>query len=82
MLTATPVELVVATLPGLPRDGLERHGVPADLTLGPDGTADPVVAVPPETGLPTDPDGDGLYGDVNGNGRIDFADVVWLFTTL
>ena len=29
-----------------------------------------------------DTDADGLYDDVNGNGRIDFADVVWLFTHL
>ena len=29
---------------------------------------------------PTDPDGDGRYEDVNGNGRIDYDDVVVLFT--
>ncbi|SEW02604.1 alkaline phosphatase PhoX [Natrinema salifodinae] len=28
---------------------------------------------------PTDPDGDGLYEDVNGNGRLDYDDVVTLF---
>jgi PKD repeat protein len=31
---------------------------------------------------PTDPDGDGLYDDVNGNGRRDFADVVLYFNNL
>jgi beta-lactamase superfamily II metal-dependent hydrolase len=31
---------------------------------------------------PTDPDFDGVYDDLNGNGRRDFADVVWLFNPL
>jgi PKD repeat protein len=38
-----------------------------------------VVAVPPSTQRPTDTDGDGVYDDVNGNGRRDFADVVLYF---
>ena len=29
--------------------------------------------------LPTDPDGDGLYEDLNGNGEIDFVDVIMYF---
>ncbi|MEN6342345.1 MAG: 6-bladed beta-propeller [Methanospirillum sp.] len=41
-----------------------------------------VLAVPPETALPTDTNGDGLYDDVNGNGRADFADVVLYFNQL
>jgi PKD repeat protein len=32
--------------------------------------------------LPTDPDIDGLYEDVNGNGRIDFEDVVTYFQNM
>ena len=39
----------------------------------------PVVALPGQTPLPTDPDKDGLYEDLNGNGRLDFADVVLFF---
>ena len=31
---------------------------------------------------PTDPNGDGKYEDVNGNGRADFADIVTLFNNL
>ncbi len=31
---------------------------------------------------PTDPDGDGLYEDTNGNGRFDFDDIVTLFEEL
>jgi hypothetical protein len=31
---------------------------------------------------PTDPDGDGLYEDVNGNGRVDYEDVQLLFDEL
>ncbi len=33
-------------------------------------------------GTPTDSNSDRTHDDVNGNGRIDFADVVWLFTNL
>ena len=36
----------------------------------------PVLPVPPSTLHPTDTNGDGLYDDVNGNRRVDFADVV------
>jgi PKD repeat protein len=35
-----------------------------------------VEAFPGYTNLPTDPDHDGLYEDINGNGRLDFDDVV------
>jgi PKD repeat protein len=31
---------------------------------------------------PTDPDGDGLYEDINGNGRVDYDDVALLFENL
>ncbi len=46
--------------------------------------AEPPVAVtvPWCTNLPSDPNGDGLYADTNGNGRFDFADVAWLFNNL
>nr|WP_206731749.1 alkaline phosphatase PhoX [Halorubrum amylolyticum] len=33
-------------------------------------------------GSPTDPDGDGRYEDVNGNGRVDYADIELLFENL
>jgi len=40
-----------------------------------------VVGPPPVTGVdaPTDPDNDGLYEDVNGNGRLDYEDIQTLF---
>ena len=41
-----------------------------------------VVTVPGSTAPPTDPDGDGLYDDVNGNGRTDFADAVLFFNQM
>ena len=41
-----------------------------------------VLAVPPETALPADTDGDGLYDDVNGNGRKDFQDIVLFFNQI
>ena len=34
------------------------------------------------TNLPTDPDNDGLYEDINGNGRQDFHDVVVFYENL
>ena len=46
-------------------------------------TTTPVmVPLPGFTLLPTDPDNDGLYEDLNGNGRLDFNDVVLLFKNL
>ena len=41
-----------------------------------------VVPFPGQSLVPTDPDDDDLYEDVNGNGRADFADVVLLFNEL
>lgn len=42
----------------------------------------PVVQVPGGADVPTDTDGDGLYDDVNGNRRKDFADVVLYFNQM
>jgi PKD repeat protein len=36
-------------------------------------------SAPSRTAPPSDPDGDGVCDDVNGNGRPDFADVVLFF---
>ena len=41
-----------------------------------------VIPFPNQTNPPTDPDGDGLYEDINGNGRMDFDDVVQFFKYL
>jgi PKD repeat protein len=38
--------------------------------------------VPSFTAKPTDPDGDFVYEDLNGNGRLDFADVVLYFNQM
>jgi len=38
-----------------------------------------VIIIPGMTAVPTDPDNDGLYEDLNANGRPDFADVVLFF---
>jgi PKD repeat protein len=89
MLTATPMRRIVANLSGdrdavftiteyPPKDGT----VPVNLTLEPIGTPGAVVAVPPSTAPPTDPDGNGLYKDVNGNGHADFADIVLYFNQM
>ena len=41
-----------------------------------------LLPVPGGVGLPTDTDDDGVYDDVNGNGRRDFADVVLFFNQM
>ena len=41
-----------------------------------------VIQIPEHENPPTDPDGDGLYEDVNGNGLKDFDDVVQFFKYL
>jgi PKD repeat protein len=56
----------------------DRH----DLNLTVTGTSAPLATLPGGAGLPADLDGDGLYEDVNGNGRADFADVVLFFNQM
>lgn len=41
-----------------------------------------VAPVPGAVGTPTDPDGDGRYDDLNGNGRRDFVDVMLFFNQM
>ncbi len=41
-----------------------------------------VMQAPGGVGLPTDTDSDGVFDDINGNGRQDFADVVLYFDQL
>ena len=41
-----------------------------------------VEPFPGYTKVPTDPDGDGLYEDINGNGRLDFDDVVAFYLNM
>ncbi len=40
------------------------------------------IALPGQAGLPKDPDGDGFYEDLNGNGEKGFSDVVLFFKHL
>lgn len=39
----------------------------------------PILTIPGQTNPPTDPDHDGLYEDLNGNGRLDFNDLSVFF---
>lgn len=58
------------------------NGIP--VTPTPTVTPTPVqpVAFPGQSGIPTDPDADGLYEDVNANGRLDFADLTLYFNEM
>ena len=47
-----------------------------------DAGAGQIQALPDMSALPTDPDRDGIYEDLNGNGRKDFDDVVLFFKQL
>jgi chitinase len=42
----------------------------------------PVVALPDQTAVPTDPNHDGLYEDLNGDGRTDDTDVILYFSQI
>jgi len=50
--------------------------------LGGSLTVFPLDPFPGYPNLPTDPDGDGLYEDINGNGILDFDDVVAFYQNL
>jgi hypothetical protein len=91
---ATNVTLAELTIRG---DAEGSCNITAVVTkMDPDGGGDPintsvntgrltvlsVVPLPGYDNPPTDPDGDGLYEDLNGNGRKDFDDVVQLFKYL
>ncbi len=52
---------------------------PATIAVIPVNTMEPF---PGASAPPTDPDYDGLFEDINGNGRIDFADVVLYFNEM
>jgi PKD repeat protein len=52
------------------------------IKLGPEKTVQQPVALPGMTNAPTDPDGDGLYEDLNGNGEAGFSDVVLFFKNI
>lgn len=41
-----------------------------------------ILPLPGSSKSPTDPDNDGLYEDINGNGRKDFNDIIMLFQEL
>ena len=68
-------------------DRIEATLVPPTATVTPTATPTPtpngsVVLVPGGVGVPTETGREGLYDDVNGNQRKDFADVVLFFNQL
>lgn len=55
----------------------DDNGYPIDVTV--ENATITVFEALPSHNPPTDPDGDGLYEDINGNGLVDFDDVVEFF---
>ena len=47
-----------------------------------DGTIEESRFVPGSAGAPTDSDGDGVFDNISGNGRKDFADIVLYFNQM
>ncbi len=81
----TNVNATVRLGAGLNTVRLYYHGSAMNVdsfTIDPAGARPAVLAVPPGTALPTDTDGDGVFEDVNGNARADFADVVLYFNQM
>lgn len=63
-------------------EAVDSTSLMIDQDSGQAGTISDVVALPGSTTLPTDPDHDGLYEDLNGNGEAGFNDVVLFFNNL
>jgi PKD repeat protein len=49
------------------------------MRVDPESVQPSPITLPGPTNPPSDPDSDGLYEDLNGNGRLDFADIVLFF---
>ncbi|NMB79988.1 MAG: hypothetical protein GYA23_12945 [Methanomicrobiales archaeon] len=67
---------IVSGLRNLPANNWDAYLMRVD----PASTEPGVVALPQTSAAPTDPDKDGRYEDLNGNGEMDFNDVVLYFT--
>lgn len=70
----TDVEVTVNELDDDDGTAVETRTTPGVLVVGPPSVAG--------GDAPTDPDGDGLYEDLNGNGRLDYDDVNVLFENI
>jgi len=83
-LTPAPTMTPSGTIPTIPLPPETTPSPTVTSTSTPDLSQkdDPLPPLPGTTKSPLDADGDGRYEDVNGNGRIDFADVVLLFNNL
>jgi PKD repeat protein len=78
-VTETPIPTPTVTPTPTPTTTVTATPTPTTTVTVTPTPISAVVAVPGGAGVPTDTNGDGLYDDVNGNGRRDFADVVLYF---
>jgi PKD repeat protein len=79
--TATATTTVVPTVMDTPPP-VAFPTTTATPTVKPELQNATLPALPGTTSAPRDPDNDGRYEDINGNGRIDFSDVTLLFNNL
>ena len=64
----------IRTEPNIPPSSVEPQ-----TPLEPPSSLDMVIPLPGQSAAPNDLDGDGLYEDLNGNGRADFSDIILFF---
>ncbi|WP_226012377.1 cellulase family glycosylhydrolase [Halomicrobium salinisoli] len=62
--------------------GGESEETPTDTPETPPDTPEGAAVEPIDGTMPTDPNGDGLYEDLNGNGEADYSDVVRYFNNM
>ncbi len=72
----------LARVKGSDFEAVDSTSLMIDQDSGQAGAISAVVALPGSTLLPTDPDHDYLYEDLNGNGEAGFSDVVLFFRNL
>jgi parallel beta-helix repeat protein len=82
--TSTAAPTIPATVPTipLPTDPTSTPTVTPTATNDPEKLSGPYPPLPGCSEAPRDLDGDGHYEDVNGNGRLDFGDLVLLFNNI
>ena len=81
-LSQSPAPVINFTVNGVCTDGFATAAFESGETPVIAISSRSVAALPEYLHAPTDPDGDGILEDLNGNGRPDFAEVVAYFNQM